>query len=135
MEAPKIDPEVAFYVGLTVVAGVFAYMVYEGLFGGSGAVSTAYHEVGAMADQAATNYGASTSTEQYGPQIEYDSARSAYATSIAFDIAGQGVNNIPGWPTLADWENGDGPAGFTYGSQNYPQAPPASVWASIASVF
>ena len=116
--------------------GFLAYVVYKVIE----AVPTGA-KISAALDQAATNEGLQESAAQYGPQTLYDQARTDYAASINWDLSGDGVLNVPGWPGYNDWvKGGIGPDGFTYGSSAYPLVPAAKGWlgnigASLGQVF
>ncbi len=120
---------IAPYVAIVAAVGFVLYW-FDKKFN----IGASITEVAKMADNAAENYGEQKAAATTSPEVEYDSARSAYAKLIKWDIATQGLT-IPGWPTRPDWLNGDGPGGFTYGSPNYPGVPGASVIKAIESVF
>ena len=96
-----------------IVLGVVGFIVWEKYFKDPvGAASAAL-------DTFATNAGQAGAVATYGPQTEYNKARSDYAASIDWDFVTQGMS-VTGWPSESDWVGGAGPSGFTYGSANYP---------------
>ena len=110
----------AYGVGLAFLAYV-VYKIIEAVPTGA--------KVSAALDQAATDEGLQESQAQYGPQTLYDQARSDYAASIGWDLTGNGVLTVPGWPGYNEWvKGGIGPDGYTYGSDDYPLVPAALGW-------
>lgn len=131
LPSPKVMGYLA--VGLGTVTAV--YLVYHWLdknFGGD--IVGGIRRTSAMADQAAENYGAQQAAAANEPRTMYNAARSAYAQSIGWSIARQGYS-IPNWPTFDDWMDGEGPAGYTYGSSSYPVVDSGGIFGAILSVF
>ena len=81
---------------------------------------------------AATNYGLTQAQSSVDPQVEYDAARSAYAKEIGWS---GNVVDVTGWTAYTDWLNGAGPANYTYGSTNYPEAPTPSILSSLENAL
>ncbi len=81
------------------------------------------------------NYGQTAAIAENTPQILYDKALIDYGHSLGYTTGIASMGPQLGWPSREDWYDGAGPAGFTYGSPNYPLAQEASWGSSILSAF